>query len=72
MLNVVVGEDGKIVADIATDSKTKISLIKSAPQVESCLFHIVGTAENCKTAQYMIQIKIKEKLAKGNQGRYNR
>lgn len=72
MLNVVVGEDGKIVADIATDSKTKISLIKSAPQEESCLFHIVGTAENCKTAQYMMQIKIKEKLAKGNQGRYNR
>jgi len=72
MLNAVVGEDGKIVADIATDSKTKISLIKSAPQEESCLFHIVGTAENCKTAQYMMQIKIKEKLAKGNQGRYNR
>jgi len=72
MLNVVVGEDGKIVADIARDSKTKISLIKSAPQEDTCLFHIVGSPENCKTAQYMMQIKIKEKLAKGNQGRYNR
>jgi len=72
MLNVVVGEDGKVIADIAGDSKTKISLIKSAPQDESCLFNIVGTGENCKTAQYMMQIKIKEKLAKGNQVRYNR
>jgi len=72
MLNVVVGEDGKIVTDIARDSKTKISLIKSAPQEDTCLFHIVGSPENCKTAQYMMQIKIKEKLAKGNQGRYNR
>jgi len=64
MLNVVVGEDGKIIADIATDSKTKISLIKSAPQDESCLFHIVGTPENCKTAQYMMQIKIKKGWSK--------
>lgn len=72
MLNVVVGEDGKIVADIASDSKTKISLIKSAPQEDNCLFHIVGSPENCKTAQYMMQIKIKEKLTKGSQVRYNR
>jgi len=72
MLGVVVGEDGKIITEIARDSNTKISLLKAAPQEETCLFHIVGTPENCKTAQYMMQIKIKEKLANPNQVRYNR
>merc|ERR1711864_1830 len=72
MLPVVVGEDGKIVADIARDSKTKISLLKSGPQEDSSMFHILGNPANCKTAQYMMQVKIKEKLAKGNPARYNR
>lgn len=64
MLPVVVGDDGKIVADIARDSKTKITLIKAAPQETACMFHIVGNEQNCKTAQYMMQIKIKERLNK--------
>jgi len=65
MLPVVVGEDGKIVTDIARDSKTKISLLKSTPQEDSVLFHIIGSVDNCKTAQYMMQMRIKEKLARG-------
>ena len=43
MLPVVVGEDGKIVAEIAKDSDTKITLLTSTPQEETVLFHIVGT-----------------------------
>ena len=43
MLPVVVGEDGKIVAEIAKDSDTKITLLTSTPQEETALFHIVGT-----------------------------
>ena len=43
MLPVVVGEDGKIVAEIAKDSDTRISLLTSTPQEETVLFHIVGT-----------------------------
>lgn len=72
MLPVVVGEDGKIVTDIARDSKTKITLIKSAPQDQACMFHIYGTEQNCKTAQYIMQIKIKERTQKGNEPRYAR
>ncbi len=34
--------------------------------------HAVGSQENCKTAQYMMQIKIKEKMQKGNAQRYVR
>ena len=41
------------------DSKTKITLIKGAPQDQTCMFHIYGTDENCKTAQYIMKIKIK-------------
>ena len=54
------------------DSKTKITLVKSAPQDTTCLFHIVGSQENCKTAQYMMQRKIKEKMQKGNLQRHTR
>lgn len=72
MLPTVVGDDGKIVTDIARDSKTKITLIKAAPQETACMFHIVGEETNCKTAQYMMQIKIKEKLKKGNTTQYSR
>ena len=73
MLPVVVGEDGKIVTDIARDAKVKVTLVKGGPHEESALFHLVGTAEAVKTAQYMMQIKIKERLAKGEGGiRYNR
>ena len=43
MLPVVVGEDGKIVAEIAKDAGTKITLLASTPQEETVLFHIVGT-----------------------------
>ena len=43
MLPVVVGEDGKIVAEIAKDSDTRITLLASTPQEETVLFHIVGT-----------------------------
>ena len=43
MLPVVVGEDGKIVAEIAKDSDTKITLLTSTPQEETVLFYIVGT-----------------------------
>ena len=39
----VVGEDGKIVAEIAKDSDTRITLLASTPQEETVLFHIVGT-----------------------------
>lgn len=72
MLPVVVGEDGKIIADIAKDSSTKITMLKANPQEESVLFHIVGIPDNCKTAQYMMQIKIKERMTKPNEMRYNR
>ena len=73
MLPVVVGEDGKIVTDIARDAKVKVTLVKGGPHEESALFHLVGSAEAVKTAQYMMQIKIKERLAKGEGGiRYNR
>ena len=72
MLPVVVGEDGKIIAEIAKDAGTKITMLKAAPQEESVLFHIVGTPEHCKTAQYMMQIKIKERMTKPNQMRYSR
>ncbi|XP_023329967.1 polyadenylate-binding protein RBP45 [Eurytemora carolleeae] len=72
MLPVVVGDDGKIVADIARDSKTKITLIKAAPQETACLFHIVGNEQNCKTAQYMMQIKIKERVQKGTETKHSR
>ena len=65
MLPVVVGEDGKIVTDIARDAKVKVTLVKGGPHEESALFHLVGSAEAVKTAQYMMQIKIKERLAKG-------
>ena len=69
---VVVGEDGKIVSDIAKNSGTKITMLKVSPNEETVLFHIVGTPENCKTAQYMMQIKIKEKMSNPNKMRYNR
>jgi len=72
MLPVVVGEDGKIVSDIARDSKTKITLIKAGPQDQTCMFHIFGSEENCKTAQYIMKIKIKEKMQKGNETRHAR
>jgi len=72
MLPVVVGEDGKIIAEIAKDSGTKITMLKPAPQEENVLFHIVGSPDHCKTAQYMMQIKIKERMTKPNQMRYNR
>jgi len=72
MLPVVVGEDGKIITEIARDSKTKITLVKSQPTEDVCLFHVVGTPATTKTAQYMMQIKIKEKMQKGNSHRYNR
>ena len=72
MLPVVVGEDGKIVADIAQAANTKITMLKANPQEESVLFHIVGAPDNCKTAQYMMQIKIKERMNNANKMRYNR
>ena len=85
----VVGEDGKIVAEIAKDAGTKITLLASTPQEETVLFHIVGTPgedipvtglhvnilplEHCKTAQYMMQIKIKERMTTHpSKLRYNR
>ncbi len=37
-----------------------------------CMLAVVGSQENCKTAQYMMQIKIKEKMQKGNAQRYVR
>lgn len=73
MLPVVVGEDGKIVSEIAKDSETKITLLASTPQEETVLFHIVGTPEHCKTAQYVMQIKIKERMTTHpSKLRYNR
>ena len=72
MLDVVVGEDGKVVTEIARESKAKISLVKSRLQEDSVMFHLVGSQEACKVAQYMMQIKIKEKLKGGSGGRYNR
>ena len=72
MLPVVVGEDGKIIAEIAKDAGVKITMLKAAPQEESVLFHLVGAPEHCKTAQYMMQIKIKERMTNPNQMRYNR
>jgi len=72
MLSVVVGEDGKIISEIARDSHTKITLVKSQPTEDTCLFHLVGSPANTKTAQYMMQIKIKEKMTKGAAQRYNR
>lgn len=72
MLSVVVGEDGKIITEIARDSHTKITLVKSQPTEDTCLFHLVGSPGNTKTAQYMMQIKIKEKMTKGSAPRYNR
>ena len=68
----VVGEDGKIIAEIAKDAGVKITMLKAAPQEESVLFHLVGAPEHCKTAQYMMQIKIKERMTNPNQMRYNR
>lgn len=72
MLSVVVGEDGKIISDIAKNSGTKITMLKVSPTEDTVLFHIVGTPENCKTAQYMMQIKIKERMTNPNKMRYNR
>ena len=72
MLAVVVGEDGKIIADIAKNSGTKVTMLKVAPQEDTVLFHIVGTPDRCKTAQYMMQIKIKERMTNPNKMRYNR
>jgi len=72
MLPVVVGDFGKIVTDVARDSKTKITLIKAAPQETACMFHIVGSEENCKTAQYIMKIKIKEKMENKNASQHSR
>ena len=73
MLPVVIGEDGKIVTDIARDANVKITLVKGGPHEESALFNLLGGPQAVKTAQYMMQIKIKERLAKGEGGiRYNR
>jgi RNA recognition motif-containing protein len=73
MLPVVVGEDGKIVSDIAKAAKAKVTLVRSGAHQETAIFHLVGTPDAVKTAQYMMQIKIKEKMAKTQGGlRYNR
>ena len=59
MLPVVVGEDGKIVAEIAKDSDTRITLLASTPQEETVLFHIVGTpGEKIKFVLYFVFITI--------------
>ena len=51
MLPVVVGEDGKIITEIARDSKTKITLVKSQPTEDVCLFHVVGTPATTKVSK---------------------
>ena len=50
------GEDGKIVTDIAGASKAKITLVKSNVSEATALFHILGTPDNVKTAQYMMKV----------------
>ena len=99
MLPCVVGEDGKIVTEIAKDSKTKITLVKCGEHEDQvlilflltllflillvlllllqpplkALFHVVGLPNAIKTAQYIMKIKVKEKIEKGEGGiRYNK
>ena len=42
--------------DIAGASKAKITLVKSNVSESTALFHILGTPDNVKTAQYMMKV----------------